>query len=116
MTDHLTQNFVNLGERSFRPDRSTEFALEHRECRFDVRPFVVMGQKLLPVELVKVEHLSPDFAAVVGNGTGKESFSPPASLILSMFCRAEFSSAIYLEMRKTGSLNGSIPALELAFS
>src|ERR1019366_8296925 len=61
MAEHFTQNFVNLRGLRLGPDGGSELRLNHRERGFNVRPFVVLGEKFLPVELVKVEHPTPEF-------------------------------------------------------
>ena len=72
VADDLAQNFVDLGDGSLRPDRCSELPLHHRKGGFHVGPFVIVRQKFSALELVKVKHLAPDFAAVVTDASSFE--------------------------------------------
>src|ERR1700719_3470581 len=72
MTNHLAQNLIHLSDWSLRPDRRSEFTLQHRECGLNVRTLVVVRPKLPLIELVKVEHFAPQFAAVLRNAASLE--------------------------------------------
>lgn len=59
MAENLTKNLVNLSDRGFSPYRTPEFCFYHREGGFHIRPLVIMGQELFPIEVVKVPHSLP---------------------------------------------------------
>ncbi len=60
MTKHLAENFVDLSNRGFRPNRSPEFALYHGEGGFHVRPLVIVAKERISVEVVEVPHTIPE--------------------------------------------------------
>ena len=64
VAEHLTENFVGLRDRRLRPNRRAKLPLQHREGRFHVRPLVIVRQKFVPLEMVEVPHLRPDFRAL----------------------------------------------------
>ena len=59
MTQNLTECFVDHRNIGLAPQAVTEFAFHHAECGFDVRPFVIVLQKLGAPELKVVVHLRP---------------------------------------------------------
>jgi len=56
MTQHLTENFIDLSDRRLGTNRSPELALNHREGRLNIRPLVVVSQERILVEVVEVPH------------------------------------------------------------
>src|SRR5437667_10362116 len=67
MTEHLTKRFVDHRGIRLAPERIAKLPLEHGKGAFDVRPLVVMLQKLISLEHEIVVHLLPQSAAFPGN-------------------------------------------------
>ena len=57
MTEHLAQCFVDLRSRGLPPQPLAKLRLDHTESRLDVAAFVIVGEKLIPLEIVIEEHL-----------------------------------------------------------
>src|SRR5258708_953894 len=65
MTEYLTKNFVDHSNIGLAPQAVSELSLHHRERGLDVRPFVVMRQKLLAPIWEVMNHLAPGPAPVM---------------------------------------------------
>ena len=59
MTQNLTQNLVNLGNRGFGANRPAELAFNHAESSLDIRPLVIMLKEGIPIEVIEVPHSIP---------------------------------------------------------
>ena len=59
MAQNFTKSFINHHDISLAPQTVSEFPLHHAKGGFDVRPLVVMLQKLVAPELKVMEHFGP---------------------------------------------------------
>jgi hypothetical protein len=60
MAKNLAQDFVDLGNFRLGTDTAAELGFDHRESRFDVRPPVIVLQKILfAIHMVPTAILSP---------------------------------------------------------
>src|SRR5580704_2459436 len=73
MTEHFAENFVNHCHIGLAPQAIAELSLHHRERGLDVRPLVVVLQKLFPLELKVVKCFVPNAAPIVAPGIRFES-------------------------------------------
>jgi len=64
MTENLTERFVGHGNVGLASEAIPKLALNHRKGGFDVGPLMIMGQKLIPLELKVMEHFRPSTAAI----------------------------------------------------
>jgi len=62
MTQCLTEHFVYHSNTGLAPQAVAELSLHHRERGLNVRPLVVMVQKLYPLELEVMKRLVPNAA------------------------------------------------------
>ncbi len=59
VSEHLTQDLVHLGCWRLGADGPAELGLYHREGRFYVAPLVIVGQKVVAIEVVVGPHILP---------------------------------------------------------
>lgn len=76
MAEHFTQNFIDLSNGGFCPNRTAELGLYHREGTLHIRPLMIMSQELFPVEVVEVPHSMPQ-AVITSSGA---SHTPSVAL------------------------------------
>ena len=72
MAEDLAQNFIGLGSLGLGTNGTAELGLDHGEHGFYVGPLVIVGQKLLAVELEEVPELPPKLGSRVTPGIGLE--------------------------------------------
>ena len=73
MTQYLTKNLVDHRHVGLASKTIAEFSLHHRERGFNVRPLVVVLQKLFALELKVMERFVPNAAPIVASGVRLES-------------------------------------------
>src|SRR5260370_13289961 len=73
MTQYLTKNFVDHRNVSLAKQAVAELSLHHGERGFNVRPLMVVLQKLFPFELEVVKRLVPNATPVVASRVRFES-------------------------------------------
>ncbi len=68
MTKHFAKSFVNLSGQALTSQPLAELRFDHRKRRFDVAPFVVVSQEFFTMEIIEVQHASPELRlrAIVG--------------------------------------------------
>src|ERR1700761_3665990 len=66
VADDLAENLVHLSDWRLGSNGRAKLRLNHREGALDVRTLVIALQELAPIELVKVEHLAPQFRTFTG--------------------------------------------------
>lgn len=59
MTQNLTQDLIDLSNRSLGAHSTAELHFNHGENRFGVRPFVVMLQESFPIVIIEMPHAMP---------------------------------------------------------
>src|SRR5260370_42338855 len=73
MTEYLTKNFIDHSNIGLAPQAVAELSLHHRERGLDVRPLVVMLQKLFTLELEVMKRFIPNTTPIVASGVRFES-------------------------------------------
>jgi hypothetical protein len=64
MTQNLAQRFIDHRHIGLAAQGVAELPLHHRKGRFDIRPLVIVGKEILPVEHEVVVHVPPHTPAV----------------------------------------------------
>ena len=59
MSQHLTQNLVDLGRGTLGFDGGSKLGLYHHHRSLSVRPLVVVSREIVPIEVVEVEQPLP---------------------------------------------------------
>ena len=90
MTEHFTKRFIDHRGIGLAPQRVTEFPLHHGERGFDVRPLVVVLQKLIPLVHEEVVHLAPQTARIrpVIALEGDKGSTPSSGYGVKVLCAA----------------------------
>src|SRR5260370_15986265 len=73
MTEQFRDNFIDHSNIGLAPQAVAELSLHHRERGLDVRPLVVMLQKLFTLELEVMKRFIPNTTPIVASGVRFES-------------------------------------------